>query len=283
MGTTAAELARMRRLAYGEAFPPPSLPKNEVVDTPAVAKDKLTRLATLAGMSRPALSARLMISAAVSLVPIALTVSISPYLLAAAPVPFLILWVSTRRSIIARAERFEVDYPAFLLALASAVRTGLDPIVAFVRSSALFPPDSLLRQEVEKSGIEIENGTREEDVLAKFASSIAHPDVELFRTAFVLSRKQGSSISQCLQRLVKVTRSRQSFRRKVASAVALQRLSAFGIAGCAVAIAVIQFAGNPDSFLLAMRDPIGSRFVAGGCVCMLGGIGWMLGISRRRI
>ncbi len=182
-----------------------------------------------------------------------------------------------------RAEAFESDYPAFLLALASAIRTGLDPVVALCRTEKLFDHDSLLGAELKKSREEIEQGIPEDTVLGTFASNIHHPDIDLFRVAFILSRQQGSSLSPCLHRLVKVTRQRQSFRRKTAAAVAMQRLSAFGIAVCAFATGSIQFLSNPSAFQDALTHPFGSRFILLGAVLMVSGIGWMLFLTRRRV
>ena len=52
-----------------------------------------------------------------------------------------------------RSEEFEKDYVPFLIALASGIRTGLDPIVAFSKCGELFSEESLLRKKI----IEFEN------------------------------------------------------------------------------------------------------------------------------
>lgn len=115
-----------------------------------------------------------------------------------------------------------------------------------------------------------------------FARSIGHPDIGLLRTALVLSRRQGSSLSACLHRLAKVTRQRQSFRRKVRGAVAMQRLSAFGIAGCTVIVGVIQFTSNPHALRQAWNFPAGRLALSGGLGLVAVGLLWMLHMSRRR-
>lgn len=181
------------------------------------------------------------------------------------------------------AESFESDYPAFLLALASAVKTGLDPVAAFCRTEELFMSGSVIRHELAKSRELLESGRSEEEVLRQFASTVAHPDLELFRTAFILSRKQGSSLAPCLHRLAKVTRRRQSFRRKMASAVAMQRLSAIGIAACASAMGIMQYITNPTAFAQALRDSTGSKALLLGAVLMTSGLSWMFFLTRRRI
>ena len=200
-----------------------------------------------------------------------------------AALPPLIEYALINKRIYKRAVSFERDYPAFLLSLASAVRTGLDPIVALYRAPELFDDDSELKHELLKTKDNIERGMPEDEALRSFAVTIKHPDINLFRTAFILSRQQGSSLSQCLQRLVRVTRQRQSFRRKMASAIAMQKLSAMGIAACALAIGLFQFITNPTAFSQAMAHPVGFKFFVAGSILMASGILWMLNIARRRL
>jgi len=182
-----------------------------------------------------------------------------------------------------RAEHFEKDYTAFLLSLASGVRTGLDPIVALTSSDKLFPSTSELGKELLKLKSSIEQGLSEEECIRRFASTINHPDTQLFRTAFILARKEGSSLSSCLQRLARVTRQRQSFRRKIRSAVAMQKLSAFGIAACTVVIGLIQFSANPQALSDAFAHPIGSKVMILGISLVCAGLFWMLNLAKSRI
>lgn len=170
---------------------------------------------------------------------------------------------------------FEQDYPTLLIYLATAIRTGQDPLVALSGALRMFPKSSVIYQEIEKFSQNIERGHAEEDSLREFGRSVAHPDVGLFRTAMILSRKEGSSISTCLQRLAKVTRQRQSFRRKIRAAVALQKVSAYAITGCTVVIAMIQYTANPDVVRNAWSHPAGAKALQLGVFLILTGIVWM--------
>lgn len=220
------------------------------------------------------------------LVAVLTVLSISTRLFVLLPIaltPFVVFfWLLDHRAM-KRAENFERDYPAFLLSLGSAVRTGLDPIVAFCRVGELFHENGELRKCLYCSKEEMERGTPEDEVLKRFALSIPHPDINLFRTAFILSRKHGSSISSCLERLVRVTRQRQSFRRKISAAVALQKLSSIGILLCAVAIGCMQIMTNPAAFHDSLAHPMGIRMLAAGALLMFVGVGWMLRLTKRRI
>lgn len=182
-----------------------------------------------------------------------------------------------------KVEAFERDYPALLVALAAGVRTGLDPFVALCNSVDLFSTASELRSQLAKLRMEIDRGASEEEAVRSFAADIEHPDLPLFRSAFILSRKEGSSLAESLQRLARVTRQRQSFRRKIRAAVSMQRLSAFGIALCTVVVAVIQVATNPAALEVAFANPVGKRAICGGLGLVLFGLGWMLSLSKSRI
>lgn len=182
-----------------------------------------------------------------------------------------------------RSENFESDYPAFLLSLASSVRTGMDPLSAMIEVEKIFEPDSELRKELLKFSAAIGKGKSEQAAISDFGSTINHPDIQLFRTAFILARKEGSSLGDCLQRLAKVTRQRQSFRRKIKSAVAMQRLSAFGIGGCAIAITVIQVLGNPRILEDSIAHPIGQRLMISGTFLIIFGLFWMIRMTRSKI
>lgn len=176
-----------------------------------------------------------------------------------------------------RREAFERDYTAMLLSLASAIRTGLDPLVALASDSKNYFLLTLRFVRSWENYLRTLNEVcKEDEAVRKFRQTINHPDVQLFRTAFILARKEGSSLSECLQRLARVTQQRQSFRRKVRSAVAMQKLSAIGIGLCTVAIGGIQFVTNPDALSTAWNHPVGSKLLLVGLGLVGAGIGWMI-------
>ncbi|NMC62577.1 MAG: hypothetical protein GYA55_05345 [SAR324 cluster bacterium] len=276
-------LNRARSLIYGS--PDLNLEKASSETRPSIDEyiPYLQRKAEQAGLN-PSNALLIVVNAAILsgiFVILGLFVNIKMTLLS--PLPFLIYFFWIERLIAKRTESFECDYPAFLLSLASGIRTGLDPIVALCREERVFHTNSLLKKELIHCRENLEKGMPEDKALGHFAESIAHPDIELFRIGFILARKQGSSLSHCLQRLVKVTRQRQSFRRKIASAVAMQKLSSFGIVVCAFAIGMIQFLGNPSAFSQAIAHPFGIKAIAFGAFLMSTGIVWMLSLTKRKL
>ena len=210
-------------------------------------------------------------------------VLLSPAPLGLLPVVVGIEHIGMKRRIFKRAEGFERDYTAFLLSLASAIRTGLDPLVALVESYQLFPETSVLRQELLKVRAAVEAGMAEERIISEFASTIRHPDVAMFRSAFMMARREGSSLGVCLERLARVTRQRQSFRRKTRAAVAMQKLSAYCIGGCVVMVGFVQFAANPKGMMTVASHPVGSKALLLAACLVVGGLGWMMRMSRARL
>ncbi len=182
-----------------------------------------------------------------------------------------------------RAESFERDYTALLLSLASSVRTGQDPFFALTEAHRLFSDKSEIHKQLLQFRDAVDSGFSEDSALAQFGADIDHPDITLFRTAFVLARRQGSSIAECLQRLARVTRQRQSFRRKIKGAVAMQKLSALGIAGCVVLVGIFQWCANPDALRQTMQHPLGQKLIFGGLSLVLIGVIWMMRMSRTKI
>lgn len=177
---------------------------------------------------------------------------------------------------------FEKDFTALLVSLASAVRTGLDPLSALLSAEDLFAPTSEVRAELLKLKAEIDRGISEEEALRKFAREIPHPDIGLFRSAILLARREGSSLSSCLQRLARVTRQRQSFRRKVRAAIALQKLSSIAIVMCAVTVLMVQFIANPKLLADAMQHPLGRKALCIGLTSMALGLTWILKITNHK-
>ncbi|MCI5064109.1 type II secretion system F family protein [bacterium] len=200
------------------------------------------------------------------------------------PVVIYLLQHHTLQQLIAsRQANFDRDYAALLLSLSSGLKTGLDPLVALCRAAELFQPDSVLREELHHFEQALTDGDTEDDAIDRFGYTVRHPDIKLFRMAFKLARREGASLSLCLQRLARVTRARQSFRRKSRGAVATQKLSAFGIAGCTVLIGGIQGFSNTTAFLEACSHPTGRVVIAIGVGLVVIGIGWMLRMSQLKV
>jgi Flp pilus assembly protein TadB len=178
---------------------------------------------------------------------------------------------------------FERDYPTFLLSLAATIRAGVDPIAAFLINREMFAPESLLRVEIDKFSELIDKGNSETEAIQQFGYSVPHPDLPLFRTALQLSVVDGSPLGPALERLARVTRRRQSFRKKARGAVAMQRMSAFGILVCALSVALFQLMVNSDQILNSLSHPAGLKAYSLGATLLFGGVVWLGYITRSRV
>lgn len=279
-----AEVQRARRLSgeegeLGEA--PPSL---EALAAPPEFLSSLSTVFSYAALTRREARALVVIALCAVLATILLYAAVR--MPAVFLVPAVVLYGEyrwLRRQAYLRAERFERDFTALLLSLASSVRTGQDPLTALLEAHELFPARSEVAKELATVRQSIERGATEDEAVRLFGASIEHPDVSLFQTAFIISRREGASLAQCLLRLARVTRNRQSFRRKVRASVAMQKLSSIGIAGCAVVIMLIQTVTNWDGVRTAIAHPVGSKLLVLGSFLVVTGLVWMMKLSRARI
>jgi Flp pilus assembly protein TadB len=124
------------------------------------------------------------------------------------------------------------------------------------------------------------NGDDEEEVLEGFLSVYGSQEGELFTRCLILSRRHGSALADPLHRITKVVRQRQSFRRKVVAALAMHRMSAIGIALCAVAMGALQLSMNPSAFDIALHHPVGSVLLLVGGALIAIGVVWMMMMGR---
>jgi Flp pilus assembly protein TadB len=168
------------------------------------------------------------------------------------------------------------DLPALLTSLASSVRAGVDPITALVSAAEYLPQGTPLIEELSSLKHRIKSGGDEIAELELFLADWRHPDAELFKRCLILSRKHGSSLGEPLHRITRVVRQRHSFRRKTKAALAMHRLSAFGIALCAVVIGVFQGLMNKQALIAAVDHPLGSKLLVVGVVLICVGVGWMV-------
>lgn len=192
-------------------------------------------------------------------------------------------WGILQHRISSRALRFEKDYPTMLVSLSSAIRTGKDPFSSFIGIKELFAVGSEMYLEIEAASKALNDGASEDSALSRFGASIAHPDIALFRTAFVLARREGSSLGPCLHRLIRVTRQRQSFRRKTKASLAMQKLSATGIVLCCVLIACMQIGLNPKGAVDTWNHPMGKKLISFGLIVMSFGLIWVIRIGKARV
>jgi Flp pilus assembly protein TadB len=218
---------------------------------------------------------------AVCLAALIVAIAVNPFVGLCVP---LVSWIAVYWSRARSSHRdrmlLERDLPPLLTSIASSVRAGIDPMKALGDAARQFPEESPLKRELSDFRAGLVSGGDEVELIDSFCARYGHPDVELFKRCLVLSRAHGSSLAEPLHRVVKVVRQRQSFRRKTRAALAMHRMSAVGIAGCAVLIGMMQMTVNRNGIEIAFANPVGLMFLIGGATLVTVGVAWMLSMGR---
>lgn len=174
------------------------------------------------------------------------------------------------------------DLVALLQSLSAAIRSGMDPILALERSGKSLGKDSYLSREVASLITQInDEGVPLHSALGKFAINIEDPCLDLFKHALRLAHEDGATISSCLQRLSRVTRQRQSFDRKVKSALAMQRLSTIGLLACASLMLITQALINFEAISRAFLNPLSLLVMLIGLTLLISGAVMMTTLAKR--
>jgi Flp pilus assembly protein TadB len=192
----------------------------------------------------------------------------------------LVVWMQLARRERRRINAVERDLPALVTSVASSVRAGVDPLRAICDAEEYFPPESPFVPEVRRVKQRLAAGDDEFAVVADFLVEDANPDVELFKQCILLSRRHGSSLAEPLHRVVRTIRQRQSFKRKTRAALAMHRMSAVGIAGCAIVITGMQLVMNITGVKTAFENPAGKIFIGIGASLIVVGVVWMLQMGK---
>lgn len=196
--------------------------------------------------------------------------------------PIIVNWLINRR-ITARSQRFDVDFPQFLLSVVGMLKTGLNSFQALQAASEGLEKNSLVRQEVALMLERLRVGVTEDRSIGSFAEDVLHPEVELFVQAVILSRRVGGTLSDTLDRLSKQARKRQNFRMAASSTVAQQRGSIWVIILIIFAVQVYMYHMSPEMVLGAWSDPNLRVASETALVVIFMAIWWMNKITRLKI
>lgn len=172
------------------------------------------------------------------------------------------------------------DIPILLTSVASSVRAGIDPIRAMCDAEEYFMPQSPLGTEIKRFRQSLAIGDDEFEALEQFFVTERNRDIELFKRCIILSRRHGSSLADPIHRVMRVVRQRQSFRRKTRAALAMHRMSAIGIAMCAVVITTMQLVMNYGGVRVALANPLGFVLLCAGISLIGIGVVWMLMMGK---
>ncbi len=191
-------------------------------------------------------------------------------------------WLLNRR-INRRFERFDADYPQFLLAFVGMLKTGLNPIQGLQAAAEGLEEGSLVREEVQIMLERLRMGVSEERSIGSFGEDIHHPEIELFVQALILSRRVGGNLSATIDRLSKQVRRRQFFRRSANAAVGLQRGSIWFILGILMALEGYLYFVWPECVTITWTHPTGRSVGQAGLTGIVIGLFWIRQVTKLRV
>ncbi len=191
-------------------------------------------------------------------------------------------WLLNRR-IDRRFERFDADYPQFLLAFVGMLKTGLNPIQGLQAAAEGLEEGSLVREEVQIMLERLRMGVSEERSIGSFGEDIHHPEIELFVQALILSRRVGGNLSATIDRLSKQVRRRQFFRRSANAAVGLQRGSIWFILGILMALEGYLYFVWPECVTITWTHPTGRSVAQAGLTGIVIGLFWIRQVTKLRV
>lgn len=182
-----------------------------------------------------------------------------------------------------RYNRFDSDYPAFLLSLVSLMKTGMNTMTALDTSSKGLDEESMVRQEVQLMNERLRYGVPEEKSVGSFGEDVYHPEIELFVQALLLSRRVGGNLSDTLERLAKQVRRRQYFRKSANAAIGMQRGSIWIILLIMMVMLVYLYVVYPEAITTAIGDESGWMLWQIGICAILLGIFWIRQVTKIKI
>jgi len=169
--------------------------------------------------------------------------------------PFAVL----DRSAQSRALKFASDFPSVLLATASSLSAGHTALVAIERSTRLLSKENMVRKEISILLDSLRTGSSKEVALKQFALDIRLVELELFRSAFLLSLESGGQLSPTLQRLSQVLKDRSILISSARTATAVMRMTSTVLVLLTPLIVGMVAIRTPNFFILLTTHPIASQ------------------------
>ena len=179
-----------------------------------------------------------------------------------------------------RFEKFDGDYPQFLLSLVGLLKTGMNPVQAIDAAAQGLDHGSLVREEASLMLERMRLGVPEEKSIGSFGEDINHPEIELFVQALLLSLRVGGTLSDTLERLARQVRKRQFFRRSAEAAVGLQRGSMWIILLILAGLEAYLFVQWPETITDTWKHPTGRSVAQFGLMMIILGVYWARQVTK---
>jgi len=178
-----------------------------------------------------------------------------------------------------RAALFAKDYPTVLMATASSVKAGLTPQHALERATEMLPKDSIVKSEVRLMLERIQAGCPKEIAVARFAGDIDEPEISLFRSALLLTERNGGRFAPTLERLARVCQDRSNLVSEARVSSATMRMTAnFLLLVCPIILGIISVR-TKDFWEIIVENSTANFLASLGLVMIVGGYFWLRRLS----
>jgi tight adherence protein B len=162
------------------------------------------------------------------------------------------LWVSMRRN--GRLKKLEEQLPLALDVVTRALRAG-HPVVAAVHLAAQEMGDPL-GSEFGLIVDETTYGGAFKDALASFAERTGSPDAHFFAVSVAIQSETGGNLSEILEGLAAVMRSRATLGKKVVALSSEGKASAYMLSALPILMVGFQMTTNPVYYTSKFGDPV---------------------------
>jgi Flp pilus assembly protein TadB len=186
-------------------------------------------------------------------------------------VPFVAFVAGRKARATARTNEFLADYPATLMAMASSIKAGLTPLAGLERAVRLLDQKSELRFEVLFLLDSLRRGVGREIAISRFASKIDAPELELFRTAFLLVLENGGRFTPTLERLALVSRERCSLVQSAGVSTQSMRMTGNILITVAPLLVTIVSLGSSDYWKVLTENHAAEVLGITGAMAIVGG------------
>lgn len=169
---------------------------------------------------------------------------------------------------------------------------ALDMIGRALRSGHAFPSSLLIAAEEMAAPIatefritheEINFGVSMQQALMNFSERVPINDVRYFVVAILIQREAGGNLSEVLDNLSKLIRSRIQFRSKVQLLTTEGRMSAWIMGLLPFALAALFNFANPEFINVLWTDPVGIRITKIVLTIMVIGASWLYRLIKIRV
>ena len=172
--------------------------------------------------------------------------------LAAAPAPFVYVWMQRRT----RLKKFEALFPETLEFISRSMRAGhaFSVSLEMIHREFAEPVAGEFRRTFE----EVNLGLPIEVALQSLAKRVPSLDVHFFVSAVLLQKRTGGNLAEILDKLAYVIRERFKLRGRIRAVSAHGRMTATSLSCIPIAVAILMFYTNPDYVKFFFNDDVGN-------------------------